>query len=86
MGHQIERYITDVSFMGSYCLDLLDYLGFDPIPTKIYIAIFNSLYPTTKDIIDFNHLPQKEQRKINLTITRKASKEYILYKTKRFFK
>lgn len=86
LGRQIERYITDVVFMGGYCLDLLDYLGFDPIPTKIYITIFNSLYPTTEDLIKYNHLPKKEQYKITRAITRKASKEYILYKIKKFFK
>lgn len=86
LGYQIERYITDVAFMGRYCLDLLNYLGFDPIPSKIYIEIFKILYPTTEDHIKFNHLPQEEQYKITLAITRKASKEYILYKIKQFFK
>ena len=42
LGNEIERYITDVGFMGEYCLDLLNYLGYDPIPNKLYIAIFNS--------------------------------------------
>lgn len=86
LGHQIERYITDVGFMGGYCLDLLDYLGFDPIPTKIYIAIFNSIYPTTEEIIQYHHLPKKEQYRISLAITRKATIKYLLYRVKRFFK
>lgn len=86
LGYEVERYIIDVIFMGKYCLDLLKYLGYDPVPTKLYTAIFNSLYPTTEEHMRFLKLPIKEQNKISKAISRKARKVYRLYRIKSLFK
>ena len=85
LGNEIERYITDVGFMGEYCLDLLNYLGYDPIPNKLYIAIFNSIYPSTESLIQYLDLPKKEQYKISKKVYMKSTVEFIKYKIKKFF-
>ena len=85
LGNEIEQYITDVGFMGEYCLDLLNYLGYDPIPNKLYIAIFNSMYPSTEALIRYLDLPKKEQYKISKKVYRKSIIEFIKYKIKKFF-
>lgn len=85
LGNDIEQYITDVGFMGEYCLDLLNYLGYDPIPNKLYISIFNSMYPSTESLIEYLHLPKKEQNKISKKVYMKSIVEFIKYKIKKFF-
>ena len=85
LGNEIEQYITDVGFMGEYCLDLLNYLGYDPIPNKLYIAIFNSMYPSTESLIGYLDLPKKEQYKISKKVYMKSTVEFIKYKIKKFF-
>lgn len=85
LGNEIEQYITDVGFMGEYCLDLLNYLGYDPIPNKIYISIFNSMYPSTEALIEYLHLPKKEQYKISKNVYMKSILKFIKYKVKVFF-
>lgn len=85
LGNEIEQYITDVGFMGEYCLDLLNYLGYDPIPNKLYIAIFNSMYPSTESLIEYLDLPKNEQYKISKKVYMKSTVEFIKYKIKKFF-
>lgn len=85
LGNEIEQYITDVGFMGEYFLDLLNYLGYDPIPNKFYIAIFNSMYPSTEALIRYLDLPKKEQYKISKKVYMKSTIELIKYKIKKFF-
>lgn len=85
LGNEIEQYITDVGFMGEYCLDLLNYLGYDPIPNKLYISIFNSMYPSTDALIKYLHLPKKEQYKISKNVYIKSIVKFVEYKVKKFF-
>ena len=86
LGNEIEHYLTDLKFMAQYWLALLNYLGHDPIPTKLYIEFFNELYPTTEDAIKFYNLPTPQQHKISKKIIRKAAWVYFKYKVKNFFK
>lgn len=85
LGNEIEQYITDVGFMGEYCLDLLNYLGYDPIPNKLYISIFNSMYPSTDALIKYLRLPKKEQYKISKNVYIKSIVKFVEYKVKKFF-
>lgn len=86
LGNEIEHYLTDLKFMAQYWLALLNYLGYDPIPTKLYIDFFNELYPTTEDTVKFYDLPIPQQHKISKKIIRKATWVYFKYKVKNFFK
>lgn len=85
LGNDIEQYIIDVGFMGEYCLDLLNYLGYDPIPNKLYISIFNSMYPSTESLVEYLHLPKKEQNKISKKVYMKSIVEFIKYRMEKFF-
>lgn len=86
LGWKIEHYITDVGFMGRYYLELLNYLGYDPIPSKLYISLFNQFYPNIKDLVEYEKLPLTEQNKISKKIIKMAHKKYLKYKIERFFK
>ena len=86
LGFEIEHYLTDLKFMAQYWLALLNYLGYDPMPTKLYIEIFKQLYPTTEDSMKFHDLPISQQNKISKTIIRKAAWIYFKHKVKNFFK
>ena len=86
LGCEIEHYLTDLKFMAQYWLALLNYLGYDPMPTKLYIEIFKQLYPTTEDTIKFHDLPISQQNKISKIIIRKATWIYFKHKVKNFFK
>lgn len=86
LSWEIEHYITDIGFMGVYCLELLNYLGYDPIPSKLYSSIFNQFYPNMQDRVEFEKLPLTEQNKIGKKITRIAHKKYLKYKTEKFFR
>lgn len=86
IGHEIHRYLVDADFMAKYWYELLNYLGYDPVPLKIYIALFNSKYPTNEEYIKFFDLPISKQNKISRQIQRQATSECIKYKIKTFFK
>lgn len=86
LGREIEHYLVDVKFMANYYLDLLNYLGYDPIPTKLLITIFNQKYPTAEDTLNFYKLPTSQQNKILKSVVKSAKKEYFKYKAKNFFK
>jgi hypothetical protein len=85
LGYMIEEYIVDVGFMGLYCLKLLDYLGYDPIPVQINISVLDTMYPSDEELIGYFHLPEKERAKASKQIKRKSFIKYIFYKIKRFF-
>lgn len=86
LGQEIERYLVDVKFMADYYSGLLNYLGYDPIPMKLFITFFNQKYPTAEDVLDFHKLPAPQQNKIYKRIVRTAKKEYFKYKVKNFLK
>lgn len=45
LGHEIHRSLVDIDFMSKYWFSLLDYLGYDPMPIKLYIELFKKEYP-----------------------------------------
>lgn len=81
LGFEIKNYITDVGFMGQYCFELLNYLGYDQVIIQIYRKVINSMYPYENDHIALMNLPEKEQKKIK----RKVAVEYIKYKVLQIF-
>lgn len=81
LGFEIKNYITDVGFMGQYCFELLNYLGYDQVIMRIYRKVINSMYSYENDLITLMNLPEKEQKKIK----RKVAVEYIKYKVLQLF-
>ena len=81
LGFEIKNYITDVGFMGQYCFELLNYLGYDQVIIRIYRKVINSMYSYENDLITLMNLPEKEQKKIK----RKVAVEYIKYKVLQLF-
>ena len=85
LGRNIEQFLLDIDFMAMYWYALLNYLGYDPIPIKMYIAIFNAKYPSTEERSAYFKLPISTQNKISGKIQKQAKKEYLKYKIKNFF-
>lgn len=86
LGHEIQRYLVDMNFMAEYWHKLLEYLGYDPTPTKLYIAIFDSKFSNEKEKMAFFKKPMAEQYKFCREIQKEASFEYFKYRIKNFFK
>lgn len=78
LGFEIKNYITDVGFMGQYCFELLNYLGYDQVIIRIYRKVINSMYSYENDLITLMNLPEKK-------IKRKVAVEYIKYKVLQLF-
>ncbi len=85
LGFEIERYLVDMRFMANYYDALLSYLGYDPIPSKLYCAIFNEMFPSPEEKIDYYRLSASEQNKISKKIIWRYCKGYFIYKIKNFF-
>lgn len=85
LGQEIRRFLSDIDFMAKYWYDLLNYLGYDPMPIKLYIAIFNAKYPSNEELSAYFKLPIATQNKISRKIQKQATKEYLKYKAKNFF-
>lgn len=86
LGEKIERYLTDLNFMAKYWLALINYLGYDPLPVKIHIEVFNTYFDTDDKKYSFFRLPLKEQNKLYKKIQKKATMLYIKQKIKSLFK
>lgn len=86
LGQEIRRFLLDIDFMAKYWYALLNYLGYDPMPIKMYIALFNAKYPSAEELSAYFKLPISTQSKISRKIQKQATKEYIKYKIKNFFK
>ena len=71
--------------MAKYWYELLDYLGYDPAPTKIYMAVFDSKFPKEEEKMAFFKMPISEQNKISRQILNQAVFKCLKYKIKRFF-
>ena len=46
LGQGIKRFLSDIDFMAKYWYALLNYLEYNPMPIKLYIAIFKAKYPS----------------------------------------
>lgn len=87
LGHEIHRFLVDVDFMAKYWFSLLDYLGYDPMPIKLYIELFKKEYPEyDENMSEFLKLPIAQQNKISRKVQKKASKLYFKYRIQNFFK
>lgn len=86
LGHEIHRFLVDIDFMSKYWFSLLDYLGYDPMPIKLYIELFKKEYPDYENMSEFLKLPVAQQNKISRKVQKKASKIYLKYRIRNFFK
>lgn len=87
LGEEIRRFLVDIDFMAKYWFALLDYLGYDPMPVKLYIEFFKKEYPDYDDMLsEFFKLPVSEQNKISRKVQRKAILHYLLYRIQNIFK
>lgn len=72
--------------MSKYWFSLLDYLGYDPMPIKLYIELFKKEYPDYENMSEFLKLSVAQQNKISRKVQKKASKIYLKYRIRNFFK
>lgn len=86
LGHEIHRFLVDIDFMSKYWFSLLDYLGYDPMPIKLYIELFKKEYPDYENMSEFLKLSVAQQNKISRKVQKKASKIYLKYRIRNFFK
>lgn len=87
LGHEIHRFLVDIDFMAKYWFALLDYLGYDPMPIKLYIELFKKEYPEYDDnLSEFLKLPVSQQNKVSRKVQKKATKLYFKYRIQNFFK
>ena len=87
LGHEIQRFLVDIDFMAKYWFSLLGYLGYDPMPIKLYIELFKKEYPEyDENMSEFLKIPIAQQNKISRKVQKKASKLYFKYRIQNFFK
>ncbi len=87
LGHEIHRFFVDIDFMSKYWFALLDYLGYDPMPIKLYIDLVKKEYPEyDENLSEFLKLPISQQNKISRKVQKKASRRYFKYRIQNFFK
>ena len=86
LGDKIKYFLLDIEFMAKYWYSLLNYLGYDPIPSKMQLTIFKTMFKTDEEQDNFFRLPISEQNKTYRKIQKKVKKEYFKYKIKNFFK
>ena len=82
----VNRFLVDIDFMSKYWFSLLDYLGYDPMPIKLYIELLKKEYPDYENMSEFLKLPVAQQNKISRKVQKKASKIYLKYRIRNFFK
>lgn len=86
LGDKIKRFLLDIEFMAKYWYALLNYLGYDPIPSKMQLACFKTMFKTDEEQDNFFALPISEQNKTYRKIQKMVRKECFKYKIKNFFK
>ena len=86
LGDKIKYFLLDIEFMAKYWYSLLNYLGYDPIPSKMQLTIFKTMFKTDEEQDNFFRLPISEQNKTYRKIQKMVKKEYFKYKIKNFFK
>lgn len=85
LDNQIMHYLIDLRFMTQYWQKLLDYLKYDPIETKTYIALFKNEYDTEEKLIQYLNQPIKEQTKNYKRIMRVARHQIKKQRWTNFF-
>lgn len=87
LGEEIRRFLVDIDLMAKYWFALLDYLGYDPMPIKLYMELFKKEYPDYDDkLSEFFMLPVSQQNKMSRKVKHKATWYYFLYRIQNFFK
>lgn len=87
LGYEIRHFLVDIEFMAKYWYDLLDYLGYDPMPIKLYMEIFKKEYPYYEEnLTEFFKLPVSKQNKMSRKVKNKVAWIYFNYRIKNFFK
>ena len=86
LGDKIKHLLLDIEFMAKYWYSLLNYLGYDPIPSKMQLTIFKTMFKTDEEQHKFFKLPVSEQNKTYRKIQKMVRKECFKYKIKNFFK
>ncbi|MCI8369371.1 MAG: hypothetical protein HFJ81_07060 [Clostridia bacterium] len=85
LDNQIKHYLIDLRFMTQYWQKLLDYLKYDPIETKTYIAFFKNEYDTEEKLIHYLNQPIKEKTKNYKHIMRVARRQIRKQRWSNFF-
>lgn len=85
LGLEIKDYLLDLKFMAMYWKSLLDYLGYDPLPTKLFIEAFNKQYPNEEDKVSYYKLSLTKQYRIVRRLRKQAALSCLLYRVKAFF-
>ena len=70
---------------GKSMIQALNYLKYDPIPSKLYIAEYKKLYPEDTALLEHFKLPMSKQRRIAFRVSMKVCWKYLRYKIKHFF-
>lgn len=87
LGEEIRRFLVDIDFMAKYWFALLDYLGYDPMPVKLYSELFKKEYPEyNDDLSEFFRLPVSQQNRMSGKVRRKVMGLYFKYRILNFFK
>lgn len=85
LGFEIEHFLIDLKFMASYWKSLLDYLGYDPLPTKLFIDAFNERFPEDEDKASYHRLSLAKQYRVVSRLRRRVTILCLLHKVKSFF-
>lgn len=87
LGAEIRSFLLDIDFMAKYWFALLDYLGYDPMPVKLYCELFKKEYPEYNDqLSEFFRLPISQQNRMSRKVRRKAMRLYFKHRIVNFFK
>jgi len=87
LGAEIRSFLLDIGFMAKYWFALLDYLGYDPMPVKLYCELFKKEYPEYNDqLSEFFRLPISQQNRMSRKVRRKAMRLYFKHRIVNFFK
>ena len=85
LGYEIHRFLVDIEFMAKYWFALLDYLGYDPMPVKLYMELFKKEYPEyDENLSEFFKLPASEQNRMSRKVQNKATRIYLNTESKTF--
>ena len=85
LGFEIEYFLIDLKFMALYWKSLLDYLGYDPLPTQLFIDVFNEKFPEDEDKVSYHSLSLAKQYRIVSRLRIKVTILCLLHKVKSLF-
>lgn len=81
LGVKIPLYLKDLQFLAMYWKELLDYLGYDPTYTKVFVALYNSKY----DVLEELKQPVEVRNRRLKELQREAKKIVWLQRLKNFW-